>query len=110
MNRIIKIGMDVHSTNYILCALLHTRWTGSGEMDPSFCIRKLRGWDPQYRRLGVEESLCRRVHQLARTRGILQMRGEIREENLACQMLARKLGYRKVEKNGEWGISLSKNL
>lgn len=87
MNRIIKIGMDVHSTNYILCALLHTRWTGSGEMDPSFCIRKLRGWDPQYRRLGVEESLCRRVHQLARTRGILQMRGEIREENLACQML-----------------------
>lgn len=64
--------------------------------------------NPRYRRLGVAESLCRRVHQLARTREILQMRGEIREENLACQMLARKLGYRK-EKNGEWRILLSKN-
>lgn len=64
--------------------------------------------NPRYRRLGVAESLCRRVHQMARTREILQMRGEIREENLTCQMLARKLGYRK-EKNGEWRILLSKD-
>ncbi len=66
--------------------------------------------DPQYRRLGVAELLCCRMHQLAKVRVILRMQGEIRESNRACQMLARKLGYHKLKENNRWELLLDDTL
>ena len=47
MNRIIKIGMDVHSTNYTLCAMEPTigsedRIFGEVQVDPDYKARTAR--------------------------------------------------------------------
>lgn len=52
--------------------------------------------EPAYRRCRIAEVLCRCVQKIAENRGILRIRGEIREDNIACWSLVQKLGYRRA--------------
>ena len=61
---------------------------------------------PEYRRCRAAETLCEKVHMLAREKNIPSIRGEIRKENMACRRLAERLGYveYKDAENGFVGV------
>jgi acetyltransferase len=48
----------------------------------------------QYQKLGLGTELLRRVVQIARDQKLLRVRGELLRDNLAMQVVARKLGFR----------------
>lgn len=61
---------------------------------------------PEYRRCRAAETLCEKVHMLARKKNIPSIRGEIRKENMACRRLAEMMGYveYKDTRNGFVGV------
>ena len=61
---------------------------------------------PEYRRCRAAETLCEKVHMLAREKNIPSIRGEIRKENMACRRLAERMGYveYKDTRNGFVGV------
>ena len=65
---------------------------------------------PEYRRCRVAESLCEKVHMLAREKSIPSIRGEIRKENTACRRLAEMLGYVEYKDTGNGFVGVEKNV
>ena len=65
---------------------------------------------PEYRRCRVAEALCEEIHRLAREKSIPCIRGEIREENMACRRLAGMLGYEEHSGNREEFVGVEKRI
>lgn len=65
---------------------------------------------PEYRRCRAAETLCEKVHMLARERNIPSIRGEIRKENMACRRLAEMLGYVEYKDAGNGFVGVEKSI
>ena len=65
---------------------------------------------PEYRRCRAAETLCEKVHMLAREKNISSIRGEIRKENMACRRLAERLGYVEYKDTGNGFVGVEKRI
>lgn len=65
---------------------------------------------PEYRRCRAAETLCEKVHMLAREKNIPSIRGEIRKENMACRRLAEMLGYVEYTDTGNGFVGVEKTV
>lgn len=65
---------------------------------------------PEYRRCRAAETLCEKVHMLAREKNIPSIRGEIRKENMACRRLAEMMGYVEYKDTGNGFVGVEKRI
>lgn len=65
---------------------------------------------PEYRRCRAAETLCEKVHMLAREKNIPSIRGEIRKENMACRRLAEMMGYVEYKDAGNGFVGVEKKI
>ena len=65
---------------------------------------------PEYRRCRAAETLCEKVHMMARERNIPSIRGEIRKENMACRRLADMLGYVEYNDTGNGFVGVEESI
>lgn len=65
---------------------------------------------PEYRRCRAAETLCEKIHMLAREKNIPSIRGEIRKENMACRRLAEMLGYVEYKDVGNGFVGVEKRI
>lgn len=65
---------------------------------------------PEYRRCRAAETLCEKVHMLAREKNIPSIRGEIRKENMACRRLAEMMGYVEYKDTGNGFVGVEKKI
>ena len=65
---------------------------------------------PEYRRCRAAETLCEKVHMLARKKNIPSIRGEIRKDNKACRRLAEMLGYVEYKDAGNGFVGVEKRI